>query len=165
MNILNSIEVIIPQFQSHYVLSKSRRIKYRILKSGQKIISNKKTAGKPRLWRVNGQGMYNGSLNPIMRATITKYYHKYLEQFVILNLLPFDTENFPLSVSLDIYEIREDKIPDIGNLWIWLKWFEDVLTECEIIPDDNPTYIIENGPIKYIWVNNIEDRKLVFKIK
>lgn len=163
------IQIEIPQFESHYVLSKKRRAKYRTLKDGTSKISNSKYAGKPRLWRVNGQDMYNGRLNPLMRAKITKYYHDYLIGYIHLNFVhkhitSCTIKDFPISISLDIFEIKDDKMPDIDNLWIWKKWFSDCLTELEIIPDDGPDYIIESGYIKYHWVTTEEERKLIFNI-
>ena len=160
------IQIEIPQFESHYTLSKKRRAKYRTLKDGNVKVSNPKTAGKPRLWRVNGQDMYNGRLNPLMRAKITKYYHDYLSIHIdrILHGLFIPIGKYPIAISLDIYEVKEDKLPDIDNLWIWKKWFADCLTELEIIPDDGPDYIIESGYIKYHWVTTEEERKLIFNI-
>ena len=134
-----------------------------------------KKTGKPRYWTVNGQSLYNAALHFTARAKVTTYFHDYLLRHVVDQIAPSQIidlneyiEQHPtekLSVSLDIYEVRRGKMPDIGNLWIWIKWFEDVLQECEIIPNDNPNYIIESGRTKYHWVNDPQDRKLQFKIE
>lgn len=158
---MRSLQIVIPHFESHYVLSKQRRAKHRRTKEGVLYVSNPKYAGKPRLWRINGQDLYSGVLHRQMRGKITKYFHDYLKSFLI-QLVPITT--YPISISLDIYEIKQDKLPDIDNLWIWKKWFADCLTELEIIVDDNPDYIIESGYTKYHWVTTQEERKLVFNI-
>ena len=56
-------------------------------------------------------------------------------------------------------------MPDVSNLWLWIKWFEDALQESNIIPDDNPDYVIESGRIRYHFVDSINLRKLIFTIK
>jgi hypothetical protein len=56
-------------------------------------------------------------------------------------------------------------MPDVSNLWLWTKWFEDALQESKIIPDDNPDYVQESGRTRYHFVDNEEDRKLVFTLK
>jgi len=55
-------------------------------------------------------------------------------------------------------------MPDIRNMWLWGKWFEDALQDCGIIIDDNPDYVIESGRTRYFWVDTVEERKLVFQI-
>lgn len=151
------MKVVIPKFES----------KYRIAKKSKK-------SGKPRFWIVNGQGLYNATMHYRQRGTMTKYFHKYLSSYIdaqicattkkkINDTVYIDSE-FKLSISLDIYEIRRGKMPDIGNMWLWTKWFEDALQECKVIPDDNPDYVIESGRTRYHWVDNEEDRKLIFHI-
>ena len=159
--IMNEIQIIIPKFESHFILSKARRAKYRTKKDGSRYVSNPKYAGKPRLWRVNGQDLYSGVLHPQQRSKITKYYHEYLTKFIPKKL---KLKEFPISTRVEIHEVKQDVLPDASNLWIWLKWFEDVLTESEVIPDDGPNYVISSGPAKYVWVEREEQRKLVFII-
>jgi hypothetical protein len=139
--------------------------KYRTAKKSKK-------SGKPRYWTINGQGLYNATLHYRLRGTITKYFHKYLSKYIKeqiskeqIQALDLGFKNhMVLGVSVDIYEIKRGKMPDIRNMWLWGKWFEDALQECGVIPDDNPDYVIESGPTRYYWVNTAEERKLVFKI-
>lgn len=131
--------------------------------------------GKPRYWTVNGQSLYNAALHFTARAKVTTYFHNYLLKHIISQITPsqiIDLHNYieehpdeKMSVSLDIYEVKRGKMPDIGNLWIWIKWFEDALQECEVIPNDNPNYIIESGRKMYHWVTDPLKRKLQFKIE
>jgi hypothetical protein len=110
-----------------------------------------------------------------MRGAITKYFHKYLFKYIkqqiskreieSINKFVYKGSNHKLSISVDIYEIKRGIIPDIGNMWLWLKWFEDALQDAGIIPDDNPDYVIESGRTRYHWVENESERELVFNIE
>lgn len=188
-------KVIIPQWENHYVKSQKKASKYwkwqevsrmplkhlTVLREtpikvgnylyacdseGNRFLKNTKTAGKPNIWIMNGQDLYNGTLNWRLRKSIAKYFHEYFSKYIKEQLKPLEiSEGMKISVSCDIYEIRRGNMPDISNMWLLEKFFEDALQECSIIPDDNPDYIIESGRKKYYWVNNPEERKLIFTIK
>lgn len=156
-NLFTTISVVIPEFQRQYVLAKKT-----------------KATGKPRMWTINGQSIYNAAMHHYTRASVTNYFHNYLSKYIkeqindeMMSLIKSNVgKNLPykLSISLDIYEIKRGKIPDVGNLWLWIKWFEDALQECNVIPDDNPDYVIESGRKTYRWVDDDTKRKLVFNI-
>ena len=55
-------------------------------------------------------------------------------------------------------------MPDIRNMWLWGKWFEDALQQSGVIPDDSPDWVIESGRKRYHWVKTEEERKLLFTI-
>ena len=149
--------VTIPEYEYKYLLAKK----------------SKKT-GKPRWWTINGQGLYNATLHYRARGKITKYFHKYLSKYIEEQLTDEDYElvnstvhrgtAVRLGISLDIYEVKRGKMPDIGNMWLWIKWFEDALQDCGFITDDNPDYVIESGRKRYYWIDTAEKRKLVFHI-
>ncbi len=149
--------VTIPRHESKFVIAKKSR-----------------KSGKPRYWTVNGQGLYNATMHYTLRSKITKYYHNYLSGYIktqitkkhkeAINTVVYKGSLQKLAISLDIYEIKKHKMPDIGNLWLWIKWFEDALQESGIIPDDNPDYVIESGRKRYCFVNNENERKLEFHI-
>lgn len=151
------ISVVIPEFQRQYMIAKKTR-----------------KTGKPKMWTVNGQAIYNATMHYRTRAVVTEYFHKYLSKYIKQQITKEQIDEinkktgkdspYKLAVSLDIYEIKRGKMPDIGNLWLWIKWFEDALQECNIIPDDNPDYIIESGRKTYHWVEQDSQRKLIFKI-
>lgn len=155
---MKDIHVIVPNFEYRYVVAKKSR-----------------KSGRTRYWTVNGQGLYNATLHFRLRSKITEYYHKYLskhikrqiskEQIIELNNQIFVGSSHKLSISLDIYDIRRGKMPDVSNLWLWTKWFEDALQESKIIPDDDPDYVQESGRTRYHFIDNQEDRKLVFNLK
>lgn len=151
------ISIIIPEFQDRYLISKKSR-----------------KSGRPRYWTINGQGLYDASMHYTLRSKMTKYFHKYLSGYILkqiskseihkLNSDIYKNSKVKLGTSLDIYEIKRGKIPDCSNMWLWIKWFEDALQECKIIPDDNPDYIIESGRKRYYWVTDPSERKLIFHI-
>ena len=155
---MNDIIVLVRDFEYRYCLAKKTR-----------------KTGRPKFWTVNGQGLYNATLHFRAREKLTKYFHKYLskyikrqisqEQIIELNNLIFPGSSHKLSISLDIYDIRRGKMPDVSNLWLWTKWFEDALQESRIIPDDNPDYVQESGRTRYHFIDSQEERKLVFTLK
>lgn len=147
----STISVTIPKFEDRYqIVKKSRK------------------TGKPRFWTVNGQSLYNASLHYRVRATVTKYFHKYLSKYIkeqiskeqIISLI-----SHQLSISVDVYEMKRAKLPDVSNLWLWTKWFEDALQECKVIPNDDSSIVMESGRTKYHWVETSDERKLVFTIQ
>ena len=152
------ISVRITRYEHKYVVAKRSR-----------------KSGRPRYWTVNGQGLYNATLHFRLRGKITQYFHKYLTKYIKqqiskkdiqrINSLVYKGSDHKLSVSVNIYEIRRGKIPDVGNMWLWLKWFEDALQESGVIEDDNPDYVIESGRTRYHWVDNEGERQLLFNIE
>lgn len=152
---MKELLVIIPEHED----------KYRVAKKSKK-------SGRPRYWTVNGQGLYNATLHFRLRGTITKYFHKYLSKYIREQITEKDIQTINtalensmlLGTSVDIYEVKRGKMPDVGNMWLWCKWFEDALQHCGVIPDDNPDYVIESGRKRYYWVDTAEKRKLVFHI-
>ena len=155
---MKDIIVLVPDFEYRYIVAKKSR-----------------KSGRVRYWTINGQGLYSATLHYRLRSKLTEYFHKYLsnhikqqiseQQIYELNNQIFPGSSHKLSISLDIYEVKRGKMPDVGNLWLWLKWFEDALQESRIIPDDNPDYVIESGRTRYHFIDNQEDRKLVFTLK
>lgn len=139
---------------------------YCVDSEGMRFIKNTKSVGKENRWVLNGQDLYNAALNWRLRKTIAKYYHEYFSGYIKEQLTPINIpEGYFLSVSCDIYEIKRKTMPDISNMWLLEKFFEDALQECGIIPDDNPDYVIESGRKRYHWVETADARKLVFTIK
>ena len=152
MTLIGSLEI--PNHPYRYQISKKTR-----------------KTGKPRYWTINGQGLYNGTMHYRVRSKLTKHFHKYFVDHIKQNMSGqiadfikqyVGPDKGKLSVSLAIFEMHKKRLPDIGNMWIWTKWFEDALQEAGVIPDDNSDYIIESGRTRYIWVDKEEDRKLVF---
>jgi hypothetical protein len=132
---------------------------------GNKFLKNTKKVGTENRWILNGQDLYNATLDWRLRKTIAKYYHGYFSTYIKAQLTPIQIpEGHFLSIGCDIYEIERGQMPDVGNMWLLEKFFEDSLQECGIIPDDSPKYVRESGRKRYHFVQTKEERKLVFTI-
>lgn len=139
---------------------------YCVDSEGERFLKNTKKAGRPNTWVLNGQDLYNATLNWRLRKTVAKFYHGYFSGFIAAQLEPLTIpQGSALSISCDIYEVKRSQMPDVSNMWLLEKFFEDALQEQGIIPDDNPDYVMESGRKRYHWVEDPTDRKLVFTIK
>ena len=191
---MKTITIEIPEFLTHVVLSKKRRAKYKILVGGKKVISNSRSVGKEKKWKINGQALYSG-MNYHLRSKVIKEMKKYLYEYI----RPIKKIDFyPLSIELIIHDVEgiynKDKELvsswDLGNKeFIWMKCFEDALcgnvdfysvdSTKEIgkkiflpLRDEYPAKIKDDS-VQYITkrictfkkINKMEDRKLVFIIK
>tara|TARA_R100001463_G_scaffold23551_2_gene56415 strand:- start:25833 stop:26417 length:585 start_codon:yes stop_codon:yes gene_type:complete len=186
--------VTIPNWEASYLKSENTRAKYWLWKDreklpkkystqlspsplikgtkaycadieGNRFVKNTKKVGTQNRWILNGQDLYNATLNWRLRKSIAKYYHEYFSRFIQEQLTPITIpEGKFLSIGCDIYEVKRGNMPDISNMWLLEKFFEDALQECGIIPDDNSDYVIESGRKRYHFVETADDRKLVFTI-
>tara|TARA_R110000765_G_scaffold311185_7_gene404392 strand:+ start:322 stop:1026 length:705 start_codon:yes stop_codon:yes gene_type:complete len=147
-------------------------------KTDERVIANPKAAGTPNVMVINGQKIYNGEMNPNMRAKImneikSSFYHH------IKHLKPIPKKYFPLKIELEIHDtIREERS---GCLWDadnraypYTKAFQDCLTGSadktgekrikQIIPDDNILFVSTAASPKFIPIAIGEQRKIVFTI-
>lgn len=186
------IQIEIPEFERHVKVSNATRAKYwkvgqknvpkRVLKeivgikkfgkkqdeywidcNGDRFVKNTIKVGQANYWVVNGQQLYNAALGPMTRAKVTKYFHEYIKGY-IKPLLPLDVIG-EIRTYAEIYETDKLMTVDIDNLWLWTKWFNDVLQEMKIISNDNKTVIRSTGQITYFPVEENTERKLVFYIE
>lgn len=123
------------------------------------LISNSKSASKPRLVKVNGQEVYNqtgGSFNrSFMRNVLHEFFKDYLK-----DIKPIDNiEVYPLSIWIKFYihDMGKRNI-DNDNKWPWRKFFQDSLTEAGIIPDDNINVINDNRETTYLIPDDQEQK-------
>ena len=154
---MEKIKIEIPKFITHIQLSKNKFIK------------------------INGQKIFVG-INHHLRSLIVRKIHTYLKEYISPDIkLP----QIPIKISLEFHaplnygnvRIVKNTLSwkkaikgytpkwDADNQWIWGKCFNDVLIELNIIPDDNVSIIRSSGEVKFIEVENLEDRKLVFIIE
>lgn len=188
-------QVVIPEWESTYKVANKTATKYWLWKDRDKLplkykqllmpkplqkggkeycidrefnrfIKNTKKAGKENLLVINGQTLYNQKIDWRLRAKVAEYFHNYYSNYILEQLKPIEIpEGKFLSISCDIYEIPRGNMPDVSNMWVLEKFFEDALTECKIIPDDGPKYVKESGRKKYHWVEESCQRKLIFTIE
>jgi hypothetical protein len=178
----------IPGYITHVELSKSRRKKYfcqdddipkryqndsyEFIKgklchseTGRPVIKNNRSAGTPKLKKINGQDFYSGNVMPQVRAKIIhemkKFFYEHFE-----GIPPIDPEHFPIEMELEIHYTIKNDLFDIDNLgWVYTKVIQDVLKDTEIIPDDNIQYIRKSGGCQFVQVDTEDDRKILIKIK
>lgn len=148
-----------------------------IAKTNNKFAPNK-------MIKLNNQAIYNGALNRFARNIVMTNLHNYVIKEIKTDLQP-PLETFPLWLVIEIHTVKNHgsismrkgkicwKAPeldykpnwDIENLAsIWVKAINDSLTMCGIIPDDNIEYINQIS-YKFVKVKNLDDRKIVIKIK
>ena len=182
----DDIVIEIPEFITHVVLSKNRRIKYKTDEKGKLVIANPRTAGKERKWKINGQSLYSG-MNHYLRSKVIKEIKKYLYEYI--RPIPVINE-FPICIDLTIYDTegvfnKKGVLVsswDLGNKeFIWMKCFEDALCGNvdfhlegdKYVPQkdkypakikDDSIEFISRRVCSFIKVADSKDRKLVFKI-
>ncbi len=188
------MQVVIPQWENYYIKSKKTNPKYWLWKDREKLplkyksilkstplivlgkmycadnqnnrlLKNTNKAGKPNIWILNGQELYSGTLDWRLRKNIAEYYHNYFRKYIKeqLTIIRIPSGKY-LSISCDIYEIKRGNMPDVSNMWLLEKFFEDALQEEGIIKDDCPDIVLESGRKRYHWVINPEERQLIFNI-
>lgn len=126
---------------------------------GNKILKNKKSIDKPRYITINGQSIYNGKLMGHARNLVARKVKEIYNPYI--SSLPKIISN-NISIELEIRLTNTKYNWDCSNKWIYIKWFEDILVEKGIIPDDNIEYIKSSGKITFIQ-DNVD--LLVFYIK
>jgi Holliday junction resolvase RusA-like endonuclease len=144
-----------------------------------------------KMQKLNGQAIYNDTVSRFTRAILMDNIHNYL----IPRLRAYKQEvqrefdngtlEFPIVVVLNIYtpinhgniQLRKGKLtwkpaaPDFEPTWdidnlssIWMKGVKDSIVKSGLIPDDNVKYVRGGGYLFY-EVEDIEDRRLVIKLK
>ena len=187
-------KVIVPEWEYYFVKSKKTSPKYWLYKDkdklplkhkaifrdqpllisgkayccdsgGNRMVKNTKKVGAENIWVLNGNALYSGILHHTMRKKVAGYYHAYFSKYIREQLKPIIlTPGNYLSISCDIYEIPRGNMPDVSNMWLLEKFFEDALQECGIIEDDGPNIVLESGRKRYHWVKHPKERKLIFNI-
>lgn len=153
-----------PQKYAH--LTKTDKKGYLLDEKGNKVVKNPQAAGTPRYLSLSGNNFASG-LHPSVRSKIVHFLKDFYMPYVRL-MEPF--EDYPIQVEWDFYSPVEVEF-DMSNFWFYYKYFEDCLTETEyrgknitpILPDDNRRYVTKPGAPELYPVDDIEDRKFVFR--
>jgi len=135
-----------------------------IKETGQVVVKNTRTVGKPRYKKVNGQDIYNGSVTRQSRSGLVKKIHEYF--IPLLKDIPKfeDIDQFPLTLELIFYVHDKGKFNvDNDNKWIWRKCIQDTITELKLWPDDNVNVVSRNEE-ETILIPDTEDQKLIINI-
>lgn len=103
------------------------------------VLANRNKVGKPKLYKVNGQDLYNGRMHHSSRAKVVSELHNYFAPYVAQ--LPVYTK-YPIEIRMEFRVKDEGKHSiDNDNKWLWQKAFTDTLTQEERIIDDSPRYV------------------------
>ncbi len=186
-----SYEFEIPRFIEHVELSKKRRAVYykrtnRIpkkymdkslymfgkndilydVRTGEKVIKNSRSVGKPNMKKINSQYFWSGS-NPHIRRKIKRDMSLFMLNY-IKRIPPVRTNQYPIGINFILYDTINGE-NDLDNfVYIWFKVVLDVLTAKEmdhkpIIIDDSREYVRKLG-IEFRPIDRHEDRVLVVQI-
>lgn len=168
----------------HWMFIKERKGIVLVDAGGDPIIKNPRTAGTPSYKVIKGNDLHTLTMRDYERSKIVKAIK---DQMIpeVEKLEPFPAIYFPIRLICEIHHPIDDPLVksqnwDIDNHALWYcKVFPDVLSGCpytkgkageleylskRIIPDDHRKYITQPPVPIFIPIENIEERKLVFKI-
>ncbi len=130
------------------------------LKTGEPVLANPRTAGKPRYWVVNFQDIWNGNMSKQARNNVVGKLKEVLRPH-IKNIRKIKA--FPVEISIDIYDTQCPV--DISNRGaVYTKVIEDLLTDEGKIPDDKIDYVNCSGRTKFIKIDDIKNKRMDIKI-
>lgn len=132
---------------------------YVIDKNNNRIISNPLSAGTGKFVPINGQMFYSQNGGQFTRSKVVKALHEFYTD-KLQNIKPF--KDYPMVLVVNWFCPYSHKTLDNTNFAaVYIKTFEDVLTNMGLIEDDNVKYITGSLPI-YTPVEKFEDRRIEF---
>lgn len=159
----------------YYKLGKSLPLKiHKFIKSGvfsvtrEGYVINKKSGLKVRipsktnsnLISINGQNVYNGTLNPINRSKFILAVKTLLKPF-FKSIKPIDPSCFPVKMTGFLYiSSAANTNWDVDNLWIYTKVIQDILVDLGVIPNDNVKYITHPMSMQVVFEDSISPDRL-----
>jgi Holliday junction resolvase RusA-like endonuclease len=135
---------------------------YALDDKGQKIIANPIAAGTAKYVPINGQVFYSSS-GKFTRAKIVTVLHDYFKEILEeVKFKPFVKTDYPIVIQLEWFAPYNHKTMDVTNMAsVYMKTFEDTLTNNGYIVDDEVRYVSGGFPI-YTPVDTFENRKIIF---
>jgi hypothetical protein len=138
------------------------------IETGEKIIKNTRTVGKPNVKIISGQYYWQGAHPHIrrkMKKEMSESFCPYLSGLPIVK-----EEQYPIGVRIDLYDSLDDGThQDIDNfMFLYRKVIHDVLADVlgnckKVIKDDSKEYI-QDIPSRFYPIDDHEKRKLVVEI-
>lgn len=125
------------------------------------VVKNATSVGTPRYITIGGNIIYAG-LNEYVRVRIVTEIKNDFTRFV-QQLEPITT--FPIQIDAQIHRPPDTGNWDIDNLWIYIKTFQDLLVDHNIIPNDSVKYITKAPSFEYYPVSEESERMIVFIIR
>ena len=180
-------EVTIPQYITHVQLAKARKAKYfkkgtatakkraakykhkmytwnkqgfLVTPSGERVVANSKSAGTPRFLKINGQQLYSGNMNAMVRSKVVNE----IKDFMATYVKDIEPMSVPIRVESDLYAPLAAKNWDLDNQWIYHKCFLDALVNAGVIPDDNVMFVTQAPAFRFFPVEHKEDRAIVYRL-
>lgn len=180
-------EVTIPQYITHVQLAKARKAKYfkkgtatakkraakykhkmytwnkqgfLVTPSGERVVANSKSAGTPRFLKINGQQLYSGNMNAMVRSKVVNE----IKDFMATYVKDIEPMSLPIRVESDLYAPLAAKNWDLDNQWIYHKCFLDALVNAGVIPDDNVMFVTQAPAFRFFPVEHKEDRAIVYRL-
>lgn len=134
---------------------------------------------KNKYWKINGQAIYNGSVDKFKRAIIVENMHRYVINSLDDSLLNLKIEKvqwmhyiFHTVKNHGSISRRNGKTcwkpaePNYKSNWdifnlasIWIKIIDDALTMAGVLVDDN-TDVTRRGKYEMVEVDHIDDLEL-----
>jgi hypothetical protein len=126
------------------------------VRTGNPVLANPRTAGKPRYWVVNFQDIWNQNLTKQTRASYTGLLKDIFRPFI--RKMKVITE-FPLELNLRLYDLECPV--DVSNKGvIYTKIIEDLMVTEGRIPDDSVEYINCSGRTKFIRITDPKKKRM-----
>lgn len=123
-------------------------------------LANPRSAGKPRLWVVNFQDIWNQNVTRQNRAIKVEILKNIIKPY-IENMTPLN--EFPIEISIILYDTEMPV--DISNKGvIYIKIIEDLMTKLKKIPDDKVDFVNCSGRCKFVKIDNPDFKKMEIRI-
>ena len=174
----NRINDIPGKLLCHEIIKENDKFVVKKTDTGEYILKNPKSAGKPRFIPINAQRIYVG-IHHSVRTKIVHELKKWLQRQVIKNIgkkyhkiKDSIDSNLPCHLNVTFFKYinpkSNNKIADIDNFsYIYIKCFLDIIKENDgalgLIKDDSPQYI-KGLCSQYIFVNKPQHECILFKL-
>lgn len=129
--------------------------------TGQFVIKNSATVGKPRYKKINGQEIYSGNMHHAVRTKMVNAIKDDARPYV-KNVMP--VTDGPFRLEIDMYDELGKGDWDLDNRWVYTKCLQDLLVKEKILPEDNVLCISSSPGFKFTPVDSAENRKIVLRI-
>lgn len=129
-------------------------------KTGERLVSNPKVAGKPKYVQIKGNDFYSGFSNPAIRSNIIHKIKDSMEPY-FRKVMPFKDEEYPLYIEFIYHDVRYQSQDLDNKRYAYEKCTLDLLQAEGKLKNDNVDYIKKLSS-EYIPCND-GDRKLVIK--
>lgn len=127
------------------------------LVTGEYILANPRTAGKPRYWVVNFQEIWNNALTKQRRAGLTGKLKDILRPY-IRSIRAIKT-GYPLAIEIVLYDTQFPV--DVSNKGvIYTKIIEDLLVSENKLPDDSIRYINSSGKTTCLFIDDVKKKRM-----